>query len=196
MPECSKKKSQLLLSNGWAETFLQQRINTHEYKNCFKLCFLCGPCWVSYEVTSRTRGYNWSTLFLQEPGHPGWGSLKNRDNELCLWVPWDSDLRKTPLAMPGKNWKIYTRLLVREGAPHKQTWNCLKNNQRQNGKNCSRVPDECLIPRRTGRLTVGRNVTLTLIWLGDIITGTGPSSLGSLKWDSKTMFMSSTVHRS
>jgi hypothetical protein len=52
--------------------------------------------------------------------------------------------------------------LVKEGAPHQQTRNCLKNNPRENGKIWSRVPDECLTPRRTGRLTVGRNVTLTL----------------------------------
>jgi hypothetical protein len=63
--------------------------------------------------------------------------------------------------MPCKNWKLQTRLLVREGAPHQQTRKCLKNNQRENGKNWSRVPDECLTPRQTGRLTVGRNVTLT-----------------------------------
>jgi hypothetical protein len=37
-----------------------------------------------------------------------------------------------------------------------------KNNQRENGKNWSRVLDGCLTPGRTGRLTVGRNVTLTL----------------------------------
>jgi hypothetical protein len=37
-----------------------------------------------------------------------------------------------------------------------------KNDQREKGKNWSRVPDGCLTPRRTGRLTVGRNVTLTL----------------------------------
>jgi hypothetical protein len=37
-----------------------------------------------------------------------------------------------------------------------------KNNQRENGKNWSRVPGECLTPRRTGRQTVGRNITLTL----------------------------------
>jgi hypothetical protein len=54
------------------------------------------------------------------------------------------------------------RLLVREGAPHQQTWNYLKNNQRENGKNLSRVPDGRLIPGRTGRLTVGRNITLIL----------------------------------
>jgi hypothetical protein len=32
---------------------------------------------------------------------------------------------------------------------------------KENGKNWSRLPDGCLIPRRTGRLTVGRNITLT-----------------------------------
>jgi hypothetical protein len=30
--------------------------------------------------------------------------------------PVDSDLRKVALAMPGKNWKLQTRLLVREDA--------------------------------------------------------------------------------
>jgi hypothetical protein len=64
--------------------------------------------------------------------------------------------------MSSKNWKVQTRLLVREGAPHQQTRNCQKNNQRENGKNWSRVPDGCLVPRPTGRLTVGRNITLTL----------------------------------
>jgi hypothetical protein len=37
-----------------------------------------------------------------------------------------------------------------------------KNNQRENGKYWSRVPDGCLTPGRTGRLTVIRNITLTL----------------------------------
>jgi hypothetical protein len=54
------------------------------------------------------------------------GSLKNKDNKLCSWVPWDSDLRKPALAMPSINWKVQTRLLVREGAPHQQTRTCLK----------------------------------------------------------------------
>jgi hypothetical protein len=40
-----------------------------------------------------------------------------------------------------------------------------KNNQRENGENWSRVPDGCLTPGRTGRLTVGRNLTLTLTFL-------------------------------
>jgi hypothetical protein len=39
-----------------------------------------------------------------------------------------------------------------------------KNTQRENGKNWSRVPGGCLIPRRTGRQTVGRNITLTLTY--------------------------------
>jgi hypothetical protein len=68
--------------------------------------------------------------------HPaGWRSLKNRDSKLCSWVPWDSDLRKAALSMPGKNWKLQTRLLVREGAPHQQTRNCLKI-KRQGEKIC------------------------------------------------------------
>jgi hypothetical protein len=32
---------------------------------------------------------------------------------------------------------------------------------REKGEKWSRVPDGCLTPRRTGRLTVGRNVTST-----------------------------------
>jgi hypothetical protein len=45
---------------------------------------------------------------------------------------------------------------------HTAWWNCLKNNQRENGKNWSRVPDGCLTPRRTGRLIV-RSHKLTFI---------------------------------
>jgi hypothetical protein len=43
-----------------------------------------------------------------------------------LLSPWDSDPRKVAQAMPGKNWKLQTRLLVREGALHQQIRNCLK----------------------------------------------------------------------
>jgi hypothetical protein len=66
------------------------------------------------------------------------------------------------VAMPGKNLKVQNRLFVREGAPHQQTRNCKKKNQRENGKNWSRVPGGCLMPRQTDRQTVGRNITLTL----------------------------------
>jgi hypothetical protein len=41
-------------------------------------------------------------------------------------IPWGPDLRKTVLAMSSKNWKLWTLLLVREGAPHQQIRNCLK----------------------------------------------------------------------
>jgi hypothetical protein len=56
--------------------------------------------------------------------------------------------------------------------------NCLKENLKEM-KNLSRVPDGRLSPRRTGRLIVGRNVTLTL---------TNPTcrqrrqTLGALRW--------------
>jgi hypothetical protein len=86
-----------------------------------------------------------------------------KNNKLWSWVPWDSDLRKAALAMPGKNWKAQTRLLVKEDAPHQQTRNCKKkNDQRENGKNWSQVPCGCLVPRWTGRQTVGCNIALTL----------------------------------
>jgi hypothetical protein len=39
----------------------------------------------------------------------------------------------------------------------------LKNNQREEGKNCPRVPVGCLTPIQTGRLTVGHNITLTVV---------------------------------
>jgi hypothetical protein len=74
-----------------------------------------------------------------------------------------SPVGKVALAMPGKNWKLQNRLLVREGAPHQQTSNCLKMIKERREKNWSRVPDGCLTPGGTGRLTAGRNITLTLI---------------------------------
>jgi hypothetical protein len=46
---------------------------------------------------------------------------------------------------------------VREGAPHEQTRNCLTEIQLW-----SWAPDKCFTPRRTGRLTVGHNITVTL----------------------------------
>jgi hypothetical protein len=100
---------------------------------------------------------------VKELGPPGWGSLKNRDNKICSWVPWDSDLRKDALAMPGKDLKLQTRLLVREGTQHEHTRNSLKIIKDRRGKDWSRVPDGCLTLRQTGRLTDGRNITLTLM---------------------------------
>jgi hypothetical protein len=66
---------------------------------------------------------------------------------------------------PGKAQKqLYSKLqahpLVREGATKLLTRNCLKKISRRM-YNWLRVPDGRLILRLTGRLTVGRNVTLT-----------------------------------
>jgi hypothetical protein len=41
-------------------------------------------------------------------------------------MPWEPDLKKAALAMRSKNWKLHTRLLVREGAPRQQIRNYLK----------------------------------------------------------------------
>jgi hypothetical protein len=38
----------------------------------------------------------------------------------------------------------------------------LPKKKMENGKHLSQVPDGCLITRRTGRQTAGRNITLTL----------------------------------
>jgi hypothetical protein len=59
----------------------------------------------------------------------------------------------TALASASSNCKRQTRPLVREGAPNQQT---------RNNKDLVVTPDECFLPRQTGRLTVGRNITLTL----------------------------------
>jgi hypothetical protein len=53
------------------------------------------------------------------------------------------------------------------GRPTSANSQLSKNYQREKGKNWSRVPDGCLTPRRTGRLTVGRNITLILTLLGE-----------------------------
>jgi hypothetical protein len=76
-----------------------------------------------------------------------------------MWscVPWDSDLRMTAPSRASSNCKRQTRPLIREGASHQQIRNCLAVI-----KIWSWAPDGCLTPRQTGRLTVGRNITLTL----------------------------------
>jgi hypothetical protein len=56
------------------------------------------------------------------------------------------------------SFKCHTRFLVREDAPHKQTGNCLRViNIWSWGPRCG------LTPRQTDRLTVRRNITLTLV---------------------------------
>jgi hypothetical protein len=52
-------------------------------------------------------------------------------------------------------------LLVKRAPHFNKPETTKKNNERENGKNWWRVLDGCLIPRRTGQLTVGRNIILT-----------------------------------
>jgi hypothetical protein len=52
--------------------------------------------------------------------------------------------------------KGQTLPLVRESVPHQQTCKCLTVI-----KVWSQTPEGCFIARQTGRLTVGRNITLT-----------------------------------
>jgi hypothetical protein len=56
--------------------------------------------------------------------------------------------------------------LVRDGAPHQQIRKCLTEITIW-----SSVTNGCLKPRRTGRLTVGRNITLTLTLSEDVSPG-------------------------
>jgi hypothetical protein len=60
------------------------------------------------------------------PGPPFWGSLKNWDNKICFWIPWDSDPSRAELARTSSNSKLQTRLLVREGATKYHIRNCPK----------------------------------------------------------------------
>jgi hypothetical protein len=48
------------------------------------------------------------------------------------------------------------------GCPTSTNLQLSKTNQREKGKNWPLVPDGCLTPGQTGRLTVGHNITLTL----------------------------------
>jgi hypothetical protein len=81
-----------------------------------------------------------------------------------MWscVSRDSDPRMTALARTSNNCKRQTRPLVREGALHRHIRNCLAVI-----KICSWAPDGGVTPRQTGRLTVGRNITLSLIQSSD-----------------------------
>jgi hypothetical protein len=63
----------------------------------------------------------------------------------------------TALARVVSSFKRQTRPLVRVGAPHEQTRNCLTVT-----KFLSWTPDGGLTPSPTGRPTTGRNVTMTL----------------------------------
>jgi hypothetical protein len=73
----------------------------------------------------------------------------------------------------GKNWKVQTRLLVRESAPPQQTRNCLKIIKERMGK-IGRVSQMGAWHQSgLGRLAVGRNITLTLTYIKEISEESG-----------------------
>jgi hypothetical protein len=57
--------------------------------------------------------------------------------------------------------KITDQTSRQKGGPKLTNPQRSRSNQREKKKNWSRVPDGCLTPGQTGRLTVGRNMTLT-----------------------------------
>jgi hypothetical protein len=85
----------------------------------------------SYYYKPNAWGCNWDILFLGEINTVTWssrlGESKKIETKLCSWVPWDSDPRKTALAMASNIWKLRTRPLVRKGVLHQHNRNCLKN---------------------------------------------------------------------
>jgi hypothetical protein len=138
------------------------------------------PC-ESQEATRRELnawGYNWAILFLGDINMGIWpsrlGESRIWESKIWSWVPRDSDPRMTALARTSSNCTRKTRHLVREGAPHKQTRNCLTVI-----KVWSWGPDGCLTPRQNGQLTVGRNKDSTLtFWISSAV-GSQLVQLGS-----------------
>jgi hypothetical protein len=109
--------------------------------------------------TSRRKRRKGDTVPGAITGSPRLGEYQIWDIKIWSWVSEDSDQRMTALARTSSSCKWQTHPLVREEAPHQQTRNCLTVI-----KICSWAPDGCLTPRQTGRLTVGRNIILTLGW--------------------------------
>jgi hypothetical protein len=127
-----------------------------------------------YNNVTLTSG--WTTLFM---GDMGEGAL-NREERNCQtkkiksgYVPhWGGGTKMNcPTHRRSQyNLKLNLRHCTansdtssrQRGRPTSTNPHLSKNNQREKGRNWWRVPDGCLTPRRTGRLTVGRNITLTL----------------------------------
>jgi hypothetical protein len=107
-----------------------------------------------------TWGYNWAPLYWGDINTGSWLSrlVESRiwGSKIWSWVPWDLDSRMTALARASSNCKWQTCSLIREGAPHQQTRNCLTVI-----RIWSWAPDGGLTPRQTDRLTICHNITLT-----------------------------------
>jgi hypothetical protein len=74
-------------------------------------------------------GCNWATLFLGEINTGTWPSMLGEsqiwDNNIWSRALLHLDSRKTALGRPSRNCKLQNHPLIREGAPHQQTHNCL-----------------------------------------------------------------------
>jgi hypothetical protein len=95
----------------------------------------------THRTLPNARWYNWATLFLGEINTGTWPSMleesKNRNNKMCFWVLWDSNLRKAELAISSKEKKLknYRTDFSSERAPHiTKSVNCLKIIKERGGK--------------------------------------------------------------
>jgi hypothetical protein len=94
----------------------------------------------------------------------------------------------TALTRPSSNCTRHTRSPVRVGAPHQKTCKCLTLI-----KTWFWVLDKCLTPRHTRRLTVGRNITLTLFRVRVTLQLTVSQSVRPSSWPDIYSCMNGTV---
>jgi hypothetical protein len=93
------------------------------------------------------------------------------------WVPRDSHPRLIALARASSDYKRQIRSFDEEGTRHQQTHGCLTVTEVW-----SWVPVGCLTPRQTGRLTIGRNIILTLTWAIVNHIQWGPRIVSDKQW--------------
>jgi hypothetical protein len=81
------------------------------------------------EKGTQCLGYNWATLFLEDINMGTWPSTLEEsriwDSKIWSWIQRDLDSRLTLKTRTSGKCKRQTCPLVREGAPHQQTRNCL-----------------------------------------------------------------------
>jgi hypothetical protein len=163
--------------------------NTDEWSNCWKRCFLCGPC--RCYITKMSCGYGGK--------HPCGGGFEYRspashrrrrkwksqiwDNKIWSRVPSDSDPRKTTLVRSKQHIIWQTRPFVREGDPQKQDRNCQKVMKIRTWAADGVRHQDLLIDW----LTVIRNVTLCLTFVtgecwGDRIVDEWCEIATSMSW--------------
>jgi hypothetical protein len=142
------------LGNGSINTYPRQWIDAQQQMKFLESVFSMWSVPMLYKETSTGPPCSWGI------NTGTWSSRLRKyriwDSNILSWVPRDSDPRMTALARSSSNCKRQTRPLVRKGAPHQQTRNCLRVT-----KIWSWNPRWGLTSRQTGRLTVGRNVTMT-----------------------------------